>query len=97
MKVAREAANASGVAVGPGVATLIFVVFPLVQPAADKARSSNRESTSERTIISHLGQLVSARPRQYSMRLLIFDFGSFRFEDDLWRAHVRTASGSDRI
>src|SRR5437870_4942517 len=77
MYTARDAANASGVAVGPGVATLLFVVFViLVQPAADKARSGNRKRPSERIIISHLEQLVSARPRQYSMRLLIFGLGS---------------------
>src|SRR5437870_750117 len=97
MNIARDAANASGVAVGPGVDVLVLVVFVVgVQPAADKTKSSNTERTSERTIISHLEQLIIARSRQYSMRLLILSLESLRFEDDLWRARVRTASGSDR-
>jgi len=51
MNVARDAAKASGVAVAAGFDVLLFVVFVvLVQSAADKANSSNDESTSERII-----------------------------------------------
>src|SRR5438874_1894662 len=81
MYTARDAAKASGVAVAAGFDVLPFVVFVVeVQPAADKANSSNRETTGERTIISHLEELVLARPRQYSMRRLIFEFWSLVVE-----------------
>src|SRR3989442_15088562 len=80
MNVARDAAKASGVAVAAGFDVLSFVVFVVLQPTADKANSSNRERTSERTIISHLEQLILARQRQYSMQLLISGLGSSVFD-----------------